>query len=116
MALKDRIEADRTRVFLNPNHFASTHTWNGVPFSCVIDNDEALKRKNNNVNDISWDNNHTEIFLYVRNEDWPGRRVPNEHGFLDGRTFKVEQIHEEMGILGILLVSINPKPIGGDDM
>ena len=116
MALKDLIQEHRAKVFMNTNHFATTHTWNGIPFTCVVDDDEALKRKNNNVNDISWDNDHMEIFLYVRAEDWPGRRVPNEHGFLDNRSFKIEQIHDEMGLLGILLVSINPKPIAGDDM
>ncbi len=115
MALKDRIANDRARVFVNPNHFASTHTWNGRPFSCVVDDDEALKRKNNNVNDISWDNNHQETFIYVREEDWPGRRVPNEHGWFDNRQYKIEQIHMNMGVLGILLVSINPKPVAGDD-
>ena len=116
MALKDRIQNDRGRVFINMNHFGTTHTWNGIPFNCVVDDDEALKRKNNNVNDISWDNDHSETFIYVREEDWPGRQVPNEHGWYDNRTYKIEQIHRHMGILGILLVSINPKPIGGDDV
>ena len=115
MALKDRIQSDRDRVFINPNHFATTHTWNGRTFNCVVDEDEALKRKNNNVNDISWDNNRQETFIYVREEDWPGRRVPNEHGWLDNRECKIEQIHSNMGILGILFISINPKPIAGDD-
>jgi hypothetical protein len=115
MALKDRIQSDRDRVFIQMNHFGTEHTWNGIPFNCVVDDDEALKRKNNNVNDISWDNNHTETFIYVREEDWPGRRVPNEHGFFDNRSVKIEQIHSNFGILGILLVGINPKPIAGDD-
>ena len=103
-------------MFINLKHFASEHTWNGKKFVCVVDEDEALKRKNNNVNDISWDNDHSETFIYVREEDWPGRQVPNEHGWYDNRTYKIEQIHKNMGILGILLVSINPKPIGGDDL
>ncbi len=114
MALKDLIAEHRAKVFINMNHFATTHTWNGVSFPCVVDDEEALKRKNNNVNDISWDNNRTETFIYVRDEDWPGRKVPNEHGFFDNQHFKIEQIHMNMGILGILLVSIVPKAIGGD--
>ncbi len=115
MALKDMIQDHRAKVFMNPNHFATTHTWNGRPFTCVVDDDEALKRKNNNVNDISWDNNHQETFIYVRDEDWPGRKVPNEHGWFDNRQYKIEQIHMNMGVLGILLVSIQPKPVAGDD-
>ena len=50
MSLKDRIPGDRLRVFINLKHFASEHTWTGKKFVCVVDEDEALKRKNNNVN------------------------------------------------------------------
>ena len=115
MALKDMILDHRAKVFININHFATEHTWNGIKFYCVVDDEEALKRKNNNVNDISWDNDRMETFIYVLEEEWPGRKVPNEHGWFDNRFFKIEQIHLNMGIWGILLVSINPKPIGGED-
>ena len=114
MSLKDRIETDRLRVFLRRDHFADDHTWNGIPFLCVADEETALKRKNNNVNDISWDNNTMETVLYVREEDWPGRKVPNEHGFLDNRHMKIMQIQEDMGLLTIVLSTVMPKAVASE--
>lgn len=111
MSLKDRIEADRSRVFLRHDHFAGTHTWNGIPFVCVTDEETALKRKNNNVNDISWDNNTRETVVYVREEDWPGRKVPNEHGFFDNAHMKIMQIQSDMGMLTIVLSTVLPKAV-----
>lgn len=109
MSLKTRIALDRHRVFMQTNHFAEEHTWNGIPFTCVTDDEAALKRKNNNVNDISWDNNTVETLVYVPAEDWPGRRVPNEHGWFDNRHMKILQIQDDMDMLAILLTSVSPK-------
>ncbi len=114
MSLKRRIKDDRSRVFLRQDHFADNHTWNGIVFNCVTDEETALKRKNNNVNDISWDNNTRETVVYVREEDWPGRMVPNEHGFFDNRHMKIMQIQEDMGMLTIVLSTIFPKAVAGE--
>ena len=114
MSLKDRIDADRRRVFMQTGHFADDHTWNGVTFTCVTDEETALKRKNNNVNDISWDNNTMETVVYVREEDWPGRRVPNEHGFFDNRHMKIMQIQDDMGLLTIVLSTVSPKAVASE--
>lgn len=111
MSLKTRVEADRSRVFLRQDHFADWHTWNGIRFNCVTDDEAALKRKNNNVNDISWDNNTIDTLVYVREEDWPGRQIPNEHGFFDNKHMKVLQIQKDMGMLAIFLTSVSPKPV-----
>lgn len=61
MSLKDRIENDISRTFMREDHFATTHFWNGQKIVCVVDEEESLKRKNNNVNDISWDNNSRQF-------------------------------------------------------
>ena len=111
MALKDRIPRDNHKVFMNEDHFAEVHTWNGIPFLCVTDEEVALKRKNNNVNDISWDNNTMETLVYVREEDWPGRQVPNEHGYFDNRHMRILQIQNDMGMLTILLNTISPRQV-----
>ena len=112
MALKDRIDADRRRVFMQLDHFADYHTWNGRRFRCVTDEEEALKRKNNNVNDISWDNDTRETMVYVPVEDWPDRYpVPNDHGFFDGVHMKIMQVQNDMGMLGIVLSTGFPKEI-----
>lgn len=109
MALIDKIAADNQKVFQNRNQFASWHTWNGVKFSCVTDEETAMKRKNNNVVDISWDNNTTETVLYVCRDDFPGRPAPNEHGFFDRKPMKILQVNEDMGMLTILLVANEAK-------
>ncbi len=111
MALNQRIADDRSRVFLNTDHFAEYHTWKGIRFLCMTDEEAALKRKNNNVVDLSWDNNTTETVLHVRVEDFPGRATPNEHGFFDNRPMKILQVQEDMGMYTILLVSFDPKAV-----
>lgn len=114
MSFKDRVAADRNRIFLRQDRFAENHTWNGITFNCVTDEETALKRKNNNVNDISWDNNTRETVVYVRDEDWPGRKVPNEHGFFDNRHMKIMQIQEDMGMLTIVLSTVSPKAVASE--
>ena len=111
MALKDRIDSDIMRTFMREDHFAETHYWNGQRIVCVPDEEEALKRKNNNVNDISWDNNTIDTLLYVREEDWPGRKppVPNEFVYFDNVHMKVLTVSHNMGIMEILLTTNSPK-------
>ena len=111
MALKDRISEDRARVFMNNEHFAESHTWNGVAFVCVTDEESALKRKNNNAVDVSWDNNTRETLVYVPEEKFPGRAIPNEHGFFDGIPMKILQVNDDMGMLAIMLVASEPKVV-----
>ncbi|MBQ8507216.1 MAG: hypothetical protein IJ466_07305 [Clostridia bacterium] len=112
MSLKDRIQQDNRRVFMQFNHFAEMHSWNGRFFRCVTDEEAALKRKNNNVVDVSWDNNTTEVLIYVPEKDFPGKAVPNEHGIFDKKPMKVLQVQNDMGMLAILLMSNEPKVVG----
>ena len=111
MALKDMIQDHRAKVFMNPNHFATTHTWNGRPFTCVVDDDEALKRKNNNVNDISWDNNTRSILIHTPLADFPGGKEPepNTHVHFDKKPFKVLDVVTNGGVIGISLTAIDPR-------
>lgn len=89
MALKDRILRDNHKVFMNTDHFADEHTWNGEKFTCVMDDTEALKRKNNNVNDIGWDLNLVDKVLFVPEDSLPARAQPNEQVILDGVVVRV---------------------------
>ena len=111
MALKDRIARDNHRVFMNKNHFADRHTWNGIEFTCVTDEEAALKRKNNNVNDVAWDNNTREVMVYVPTESLPGRAEPNEYVLFDNQQMKVLQVNEDMGMLTIVLVANYAKAV-----
>lgn len=113
MSLKERVDEDILRVFINHDHFATWHTWNGRRFQCVTDEETALKRKNNNVVDISWDNNTSETLIYIKKGEFPGRVVPNEHGFFDGRNMKILQVQDDMGMQTILLYSYDPRAVGG---
>lgn len=113
MALQDRIREDVHRVFLNPEHFAERHTWNGRPFLCVTDEEEALKRRNNNVVDIAWSENIAEIVLYVAKGEFPGRLQPNDHGYFDRRPMKILDVQDNLGMVSITLTTFNPREMQG---
>ena len=111
MALKDRIEEDIDRIFMQMDHFAETHYWNGIAIICVPDDEDALKRKNNNVNDISWDNNTRQILIHTPLATFPGGREPepNTHIMFDKRPMKVLDVQHNMGLLDIMLVALDPR-------
>ncbi len=113
MSLKERIAVDINRVFLQMDHFAETHYWNGHAITCVPDEEEALKRKNNNVNDISWDSNTRKIVIYVNESEFPGGQAPepNTQVMFDRRPMRVLDVHINMGMLDILLESRDPREL-----
>lgn len=113
MSLKDRIDADISRVFMNMDHFAEKHYWNGAEITCVPDEEDALKRKNNNVNDISWDNNVREILIHTPLLGFPGGREPepNTQVVYDKRTMWVRDVQHNMGMLDILLSARDPREL-----
>lgn len=111
MALKDRIAEDIDRIFMQMDHFAEKHYWNGSEITCVPDDEESLKRKNNNVNDISWDNNTRVILIHTPLATFPGGREPepNTHVMFDKRPMKVLDIQHNMGLLDITLTALDPR-------
>ena len=113
MALKDRIATDINRIFLRYDHFAENHYWNGTEIRCVCDEEEALKRKNNNVNDISWDANTRKIVIYVKEAEFPGGEAPepNTHVIFDRRAMRVLDVGINMGLLDILLEARDPREL-----
>lgn len=113
MALRDRIAEDINRVFMNPDHFGETHYWNGQEIICVPDEEEALKRKNNNVNDISWDNNTRDILIHTPLADFPGGEEPepNTQVMFDKRSMWVRGVVHNMGLLGITLTAKDPREL-----
>ena len=105
MSLKDLIETHITELYMNHEQFAEWHTWNGVQIQVVVDEETALKRKNNNVNDISWDNNTSETLIYTPVKGFPGVPEPNTMVVYDGKPMRVLQKQEDMGMYTIVLVS-----------
>lgn len=103
MALKDRIRSDNTRIFMNREHFADVHTWNGLQFVCVADDTEALKRKNNNVVDVSFEANTVDKVIFVPEDSLPGRAQPNEQVVFDGVLMKVMDVIDAVGMKEIHL-------------
>jgi hypothetical protein len=103
MALKDRISRDNHKIFMNPDHFAEEHTWNGVAFTCVPDDTEALKRKNNNINDISWQENAVDKVIFVPEDSLPARAQPNEQVIFDGVLMRVANVIDAIGMKEIHL-------------
>lgn len=113
MALKDRIQTDIHKVFMRMDHFAETHYWNGEEITCVPDEVEALKRKNNNVNDISWDNNTRNMLIHTPLADFPGGEEPeaNTHVMFDRKPMKVLSVENAIGMLHIQLVALDPREL-----
>lgn len=112
MALVDRIAADITRVFLQFDHFAETHYWNGSEIQCVLDAETALKRKNNNVNDISWDNNTREFIVFTPVDGFPeAEPEPNTSVFFDKKQFRIRDVNTEKGMYKIQLSAYDPRGI-----
>ncbi len=112
MSLKDRISKDVTRIFMQHDHFAETHYWNGIEIECVPDEEAALKRKNNNVNDISWDNNTRNILIHTPLDSFPGGEPEaNTHVIFDKKPMKVLEVDHNMGMLDIVLVALDPREV-----
>lgn len=111
--LRDRIARDINNCFMRMDHFAETHYWNGVEIICVPDEEEALKRKNNNVNDISWDPNTRTLLIHTPLEDFPGGREPepNTQVMYDDRSMKVLDVQRNMGLLDITLTVPDPREV-----
>lgn len=109
MSLNDLIETHNTELFMNHEHFAEWHTWNGVRIQTVVDEETALKRKNNNVNDISWDNNVSETLIYTPVKGFPGKPKINTMVVYDGKSMLVRQSQEDMGMYTIVLTSQEAK-------
>lgn len=112
MALKDRIYTDVHRVYMNANHFMEEHLYNGKRIRCVVDEEEAVKRKNNNVVDVSWDNNSREILIYTPVDEFPDRApIPNLQVIFDKRQMRILQVNEDMGMYSILLATNETRTV-----
>ena len=113
MSLRDRISADINRCFMRQDHFGEIHFWNGIEIVCVPDDEEYLKRKNNNVNDISWDNNSRSFLIQTPLADFPGGKEPepNTSIMFDKRRMYVVSVEHNIGVLDITLSARDPREI-----
>lgn len=111
MSLKTRIGEDISRVFMQMDHFAETHYWNGSPIICVTDEEEALKRTKNTVRELSWDNNKRFLLIHTPLDGFPGGREPevNTQVIFDRRNMTVQDVQHNMGMLDIQLMAFDPR-------
>lgn len=107
MSLKERIPNDIHRVFLNQDHFGTKHTWNGVEVECVIDDDQLIKRKNNNVVDNSWGENNGEKLVFIAAHYFRDGLIrkpePNQLIYFDGRQYRISQIIDAVEMYDITI-------------
>lgn len=112
MSLRERIHEDIMRVFERLDQFAETHYWNGAAIICVPDEEQALKRKNNNVNDISWDNNNRSLLIHVPVDGFPGGEPePNTHIFFDRKPMRIVEVAHNMGMYDIVLNAADQREV-----
>lgn len=105
MSFRESIKQDIGAVFMCTDEFAEEHIWNGTRIVCVIDVDTELKRKNNNVLDISWDNNREEINVFVPVMQLAQKPRVNGEILLDGNSYRVMNVDEDMGLYMIALTA-----------
>lgn len=111
MTLRENIQNDISEVFMRDDEFAEDHVYNGKVIRCIIDQDADLKRKNNNVLDINWDNNHAQIHLFVGDDQLDARPEINTEVLLDGQSWRVMICDYEMGMYVITLVQHSTRYI-----
>lgn len=111
MSFRDRVANDINRCFMRKDHFAEVHYWNGQEITCIPDEEEALKRKNNNVNDISWDANSRSLLIHTPLDSFPGgvEPEPNTHVMFDNTPMKIISVVHNIGVLGIVLAAVEPR-------
>ncbi len=105
MALKDRIESDNKRVFVNFKEFATLHSWGSKEILCVIDDDNIARQNCTNILENSWENNLEETILYVQDKEIGYRPTAREQVYFDGMDMVVVHCRDNMGIYEIMLRS-----------
>ena len=94
---------------MNMDHFAEQHTWNGFRIKCVLDEEEALKRQNNHVSDVSWQWNTRDVLVYTPVEGFPGKPEPNTHILFDNKPMRIVQISQDFGMYAIVIASYDAR-------
>jgi hypothetical protein len=103
VSLRERIAGDNARL-MNLDQFGERHMWDNTEITCIIDREAALKRKNNNVVDLSWDFNYEELVLYALASAFTKKPLPQQTVLFDRNMWRVLQVGEDEGMLNVLLV------------
>lgn len=101
MPLKDRIERDNEKVFINIDEFGTMHRWNDEEILCVVDSDIRTRHNRLNIIDNSFDVVMDELTIYARTKDIGYLPNAMDQVYFDGRDCRVLSAHDEMGIMEI---------------
>ena len=100
--LKDYIQADIEKTFLNENEFCETHNIDGKPMRVIIDSMELIERDK-----VSGKNHNEGLYkertlLYIPISDFGNRPAVGRIIMLDGKKiFTIIDVAEENGIYSI---------------
>lgn len=111
MSLKGRIADDISRIFMQADHFAETHYWNGQPIICVPDEELSTKKSSADSREVSWAANGRSLLIHTPLESFPGGAEPeiNSQIVFDRKQMRVVNVEHNMGMLGIMLRAYDPR-------
>jgi hypothetical protein len=103
MNLKEQIEEDIFRVFLNPQDFGEFHTVNGSRVLSIIDKNNVHMRSTVRlqVGRGAEGVHEDSLFVYVKATEFAKPPKPHEPIEVDGKSYVIRSVSDEMGILVI---------------
>ena len=99
MGFREQVEADRARVFLDPELVGETFRVEGKDITLVLDNDELKARQGGQ--DLAAAESAT--LFYARKEDLPPRRAAGSTLSVNGRLCTIDDWQEDMGMATVVL-------------
>lgn len=97
--LKDLIASDIDLVFMQLDDFGEIHRVEGEEITIVIDNDTLAAMKNGSILDVA----ESDMLIFAKTEDLPGKKAPGSAINIDGRECTVDLWTENLGITQITL-------------
>ena len=106
MTFKDQVQLDIGDVFFNFDEFATLHKINGKQMLAIVDDNEIIDREKryNHVKGAHGDGVYLrEKLVYVKAEDFGGMPAALRVLDLDGKTYRVVDTTDEVGVYTITL-------------
>lgn len=102
-AFKQAVQADISRVFINPGEFADEHLIDGHRVVAVVDSDVMQERGSRAATEYAEGVFVSEKRIYVAAEELPWSPVRGEQLNLDGDRYMVTDVAFNMGVLEITI-------------
>lgn len=106
MTFKDQAQLDIGAVFFNFDEFATLHKINGTEMPAIIDDNEIIDREKryNHIKGAHSDGVYLrEKLVYVKAEDFGALPIADRILNLDGKTYRVVDSTDEVGVYTITL-------------